>query len=203
MPQITFTQPLPLYLLLSLVIAVALFFFVYRFRNLFRPLSRKGPGFEGLPTVLIAGVPRAGKSTLFRQFTQDGISASDGAYLPKQVNLSQIPATPLQFVDMDKKISNEDFDRLKERGDFIVFLFDSSPEALPVQTQLNLLDWVWSKNTPVLPLINLKDEVDEGKIEEIKHKLSKDIPKISLKREGREFLEKVLSRYFTEGKKFI
>jgi GTP1/Obg family GTP-binding protein len=165
------------------MIGIALFFFAFRFRDvLWSPGKKIKLPLEDVPTVLIAGTPKSGKSSFFQHFAKNpnkfSIAGDTGQFV-----VTTLSGNSIQLIDIPKCIQRKGIEFLKPWIDLVIFLFDVSPNSFPIETQMNMMRSLEKKlpGVSVLPVINIKDEINEDKVNELERKLSKDIPRISVK----------------------
>lgn len=201
MVSILLAQPVLLEWLLSLMIVISLFFFAFKLRGFFfrgLAVSKALPLKKPLSTILIEGSPKSGKSLLFQKFIGTGSPFSMGGGVC-QYGIMKMFGEPVQFIDVTKHVNDEELNHLDSHLNAIVFIFDVSKNSYPISTQIRLLTNLQDKfrDRPVLPIVNIKGKADEEKLQELKEKLSKDIPEVSLKRgEGVEKIRNVISYNF-------
>jgi GTP1/Obg family GTP-binding protein len=193
--SITFIQPFSLPLIFSLVIGIATIAFILRLIRMKIPQLK--PPFT-LPTILIAGVPGAGKTSLFNRFISDNkekILIKDGSYAVGIMKLSD--GRSFQLLDAPKFILPSDGESLKGRVDLILFIFDASRQSPPILTQLNFMQNLEKmfEGVPIFPIINTKDSPDNKKIRELNKLLYPDVPRISIKDEKLDTLRDIFSRF--------
>ncbi|MCI4455821.1 MAG: 50S ribosome-binding GTPase [Sulfolobus sp.] len=145
-----------------------------------------------LPTIIIAGPPNVGKSTLVSRISSAKPEVASYPFTTKEIHVGHIDTEwgKVQVIDtpgiLDRPMSERNpiefkaINAIKNLNGIVVFLFDVSQGALySAKEQIDLFEEVSSiKRT--LPALNKIDWVDEGLREEIAS---------YLKRKGIRFLE--------------
>lgn len=141
-----------------------------------------------LPTIIIAGPPNAGKSTLVRKISTGKPKVAVYPFTTKDVHVGHIinEFQRIQVIDtpgiLDRpmkernKIELKAISAIKNLEGIIVFLFDtSSLSMLKPKEQINLYNEVKGLGKIVVPVINKIDHVDEELYNLIKRELEKEL----------------------------
>ena len=142
---------------------------------------------EGLPVVVVAGIPSAGKSTLVKRVSTANPEVADYPFTTKTiiVGKARCPNTVFYIVDTPGLLERplEELNDIERKAlaalitlpDIVVFLFDASAERyVDVEGQLRLFDsireLVSGRGIPVIPVVNKIDASDENALKLIKEK---------------------------------
>ncbi|ACX72624.1 small GTP-binding protein [Methanocaldococcus vulcanius M7] len=141
------------------------------------------PTFKDLPTVVIAGYPNVGKSTLLKKLTGADVEINSYPFTTKGINVGYMGE--IQMVDTPGLLDRP----LHERNDIelqailalnylanvVLFVIDASEFCgYTIEDQINLLREVKQLfNVPIIVAINKIDLASEDKIKEIEEKLKK------------------------------
>ncbi len=127
-------------------------------------------------TTVIAGFPNVGKSTLLRQITNAEPEVADYPFTTKGIQIGhfELRWQKYQIIDtpglLDRPVQDMNpielnaMVALEHLADLILFIFDpSQTSGFPVENQVNLY---WEikqifRNTPILPLLNKMDLVED------------------------------------------
>jgi nucleolar GTP-binding protein len=174
-----------------------------------------------LPTIVIAGAPNVGKSSLVRDISSGIPEVGEYPFTTKQIvfghreygfMIIQIVDTP-GILDRPIKersmIERQSIATIRYVSDIIVFMFDVSKDAaIPLNEQLNLIEEITNEfpDTPIVKVLNKIDLISEKE----KEKISRDLQiefQISLKnkmgiKELAEKLEKMTKKIIKESEKF-
>ncbi len=141
-------------------------------------------------TAVIAGFPNVGKSTLLRQITNAEPEVADYPFTTKGIQIGhfELRWQKYQIIDtpglLDRPVQDMNpielnaMVALEHLADLILFIFDpSQTSGFPVENQVNLY---WEikqifQNTPILPLFNKMDLVeDEENVKYIEEHINKE-----------------------------
>ncbi len=135
-----------------------------------------------LPTIVIAGHPNVGKSTLLRQLTNAKPEVASYPFTTKGINVGQFEEHYLRYQVIDtpglldrplserNEIEKQAILALKHLGKVIVYIFDPSEYCgYPVEDQMHLFDEIYAefREFPFIVVLNKVDVASEGKIREI------------------------------------
>ena len=127
-------------------------------------------------TTVISGFPNVGKSTLLRQITNAEPEVADYPFTTKGIQIGhfELRWQKYQIIDtpglLDRPVQDMNpielnaMVALEHLADLILFIFDpSQTSGFPVENQVNLY---WEikqifRNTPILPLLNKMDLVED------------------------------------------
>ena len=136
-----------------------------------------------LPTIIIAGAPNVGKSTLVGKISSAKPEVASYPFTTKEIHVGHIDTGlyKVQVIDtpgildrpMSKrnKIELQAINAIKNLEGVILFLFDVSKSAMyTAKEQLDLYEEVKSLGKKVIPVINKIDDKDEELYREIKSK---------------------------------
>jgi len=160
------------------------------------------------PTVVIAGPPNVGKSSLVRALSKAKPEVREYPFTTKELTIGHIKLNNhiVQVIDtpglLDRPLEERNpielkaILALKHLASIIVFVLDPTETCgFPLEYQLHVLDDVLKnfKNIPIIVALNKNDIVDKNQLEKFLEHLSKrsivDAAKISaLKREGIDVL---------------
>lgn len=154
----------------------------------------KTPCFEDLPTIVVAGMPQTGKSTLVGRISSAKPKVSSFPFATKDVILGHtvVGGVKLQIVDtpgiLDRPISElnvieqKAYVAIKYLADLILFLIDPLETYYSLQSQLNLLSNVVKEfgTNKVLVLVNKIDTASPEKIAYVKELIRREFKEITL-----------------------
>lgn len=162
-----------------------------------------------LPTVVIAGHPNVGKSTLLRALTNAKPEVASYPFTTKGINVGQFEEHYLRYQVIDtpglldrplserNEVEKHAILALKHLGDVIVYIFDPSEYCgFPVEEQTHLFEEILGEfgEFPFIVAINKVDMADKGKVRAIEEFVrSKGLEPVrisALTREGIEELKK-------------
>ncbi|NJE48777.1 NOG1 family protein [Thermococcus sp. 9N3] len=162
-----------------------------------------------LPTVVIAGHPNVGKSTLLRALTNAKPEVASYPFTTKGINVGQFEEHYLRYQVIDtpglldrplserNEVEKQAILALKHLGDVIVYIFDPSEYCgFPIEEQMHLFEEILNEfgEFPFIVAINKVDIADEEKtkaVEEFVRARGLEPIKISaLTGEGLEELKK-------------
>lgn len=158
------------------------------------------PDFDvSLPTVVIAGAPNVGKSSLVREISTGTPEIGEYPFTTKKIifghwdllyTIAQVVDTP-GLLDRPFKERNiielQSITSIRHISDIIVFMFDLSKEtALPQEEQLNLFNDIVEKfpETPFIKVLNKVDLLSPTEVEEAQTSLNQDFNISTLTKEG-------------------
>ena len=166
-----------------------------------------------VPTIVIAGHPNVGKSTLLRELTDAKPKVASYPFTTKGINVGQFEEHYLRYQVIDtpglldrplserNEIERQAILALKHLGDVIVYMFDPSEYCgYPVEEQIHLFEEIRKEfgELPFVVAINKVDVADKSKISAIKTFLEKRrVPYVelsALKGEGIEELREEVLR---------
>ena len=171
----------------------------------------KFPDIKDLPTIVIAGAPNVGKSTLLRALTGAKPKIESYPFTTKRILLGyfehnhrkyQVVDTPGlldRAIEKRNPVERQAILALRYLAQIIIFLFDITEICgYPIDYQLRIFNEVSSLfNVEVLPIVNKADITEKKKIEEFRIKFGRNFLTCSaLQREGiedikREILKKM------------
>jgi len=162
-----------------------------------------------LPTVVIAGHPNVGKSTLLRALTNAKPEVASYPFTTKGINVGQFEEHYLRYQVIDtpglldrplserNEVEKQAILALKHLGDVIVYIFDPSEYCgFPVEEQVHLFEEIYNEfgEFPFIVAINKVDVADEKKVraveEFVKTKGLEPVRISALNGEGLEELKK-------------
>ncbi len=149
------------------------------------PRLKRIPGIDPeKPTIIVAGMPQVGKSTLVKKISTAEPEIAPYPFTTKNLVLGHVRigvAYELQAIDtpglLDRPLEERNpielqaIMALKHLKGVIVYLFDASRNSYyTVREQIRVLEDILSrfKDKPVIVAVNKVDEADESRIEEIK-----------------------------------
>jgi nucleolar GTP-binding protein len=167
------------------------------------------PTFKDLPTVVIAGYPNVGKSTLLKKLTGADVEINSYPFTTKGINVGYMEE--IQMVDTPGLLDRPLYERndielqailaLNYLANLILFIIDASEFCgYTIDEQINLFKEIRELfKVPIVVAINKIDLVDEERIKEVEDKLKdfeiEAIYKISADKEiGLEELKKDIKR---------
>jgi len=140
-----------------------------------------------LPTIIVAGPPNAGKSTLVGKISTAKPEVAVYPFTTKDIHVGHIinELQRIQVIDtpgiLDRPMKERNeielkaINAIKNLEGIIVFLFDvSSLSMLKPKEQINLYNEVKGLGKTVVPVINKIDDVDEELYNLIKRELEKE-----------------------------
>ncbi|AHL21981.1 NOG1 family protein [Thermococcus nautili] len=131
-----------------------------------------------LPTVVIAGHPNVGKSTLLRALTNAKPEVASYPFTTKGINVGQFEEHYLRYQVIDtpglldrplserNEVEKQAILALKHLGDVIVYIFDPSEYCgFPIEEQMHLFEEILNEfgEFPFIVAINKVDIADEEK----------------------------------------
>ncbi len=135
-----------------------------------------------LPTVVIAGHPNVGKSTLLRALTNAKPEVASYPFTTKGINVGQFEEHYLKYQVIDtpglldrplserNEVEKQAILALKHLGDVIVYIFDPSEYCgFPIEEQMHLFEEIYSEfgEFPFIVVLNKADIADEKKMKKI------------------------------------
>ncbi|NJD99175.1 NOG1 family protein [Thermococcus sp. LS1] len=135
-----------------------------------------------LPTVVIAGHPNVGKSTLLRALTNAKPEVASYPFTTKGINVGQFEEHYLKYQVIDtpglldrplserNEIERQAILALKHLGRVIVYIFDPSEYCgFPIEEQMHLFEEIYEefKDFPFIVVLNKVDIADEEKIKQV------------------------------------
>ncbi len=154
-----------------------------RYLNLARDALKTLPVVDlEIPTVVIAGHPNVGKSTLLRALTNAKPEVASYPFTTKGINVGQFEEHYLRYQVIDtpglldrplserNEVERQAILALKHLGDVIVYMFDPSEYCgYPVEEQLHLFDEIHREfeGFPFLVVLNKVDIADEKKTKRV------------------------------------
>lgn len=132
-----------------------------------------------LPTVVIAGHPNVGKSTLLRTLTNAKPEVASYPFTTKGINVGQFEEHYLKYQVIDtpglldrplserNEIERQAILALKHLGRVIVYIFDPSEYCgFPIEEQMHLFEEIYEefRDFPFIVVLNKVDIADEEKI---------------------------------------
>ncbi|WP_423793100.1 NOG1 family protein [Methanocaldococcus indicus] len=172
------------------------------------------PTFRDTFTVVLAGYPNVGKSTILKKLTGADVEINSYPFTTKGINVGHLE--DIQIIDTPGLLDRPLYERndielqailaLNYLANLILFVIDISEYCgYTLEEQLNLLKEIKNLfNIPIMVVINKVDLVDENKINEIKEKLRElgieDILEISADKEiNLDELKKLLKEKFKQN----
>ncbi len=162
-----------------------------------------------LPTVVIAGHPNVGKSTLLRALTNAKPEVASYPFTTKGINVGQFEEHYLKYQVIDtpglldrpiserNEVEKQAILALKHLGDVIVYIFDPSEYCgFPIEEQMHLFEEIYSEfgELPFIVAINKVDIAEEENVrtveEFVKSKGLEPVKISALTGEGLEELKK-------------
>ncbi|AIF69020.1 hypothetical protein PAP_03000 [Palaeococcus pacificus DY20341] len=135
-----------------------------------------------LPTIVIAGHPNVGKSTLLRQLTNAKPEVASYPFTTKGINVGQFEEHWLKYQVIDtpglldrplserNEIERQAILALKHLGKVIIYIFDPSEYCgYPIEHQMHLFEEIYEefKEFPFIVVLNKTDIADEEKIQKV------------------------------------
>ncbi|WP_456320795.1 NOG1 family protein [Palaeococcus sp. (in: euryarchaeotes)] len=135
-----------------------------------------------LPTIVIAGHPNVGKSTLLRQLTNAKPEVASYPFTTKGINVGQFEEHWLKYQVIDtpglldrplserNEIERQAILALKHLGKVIIYIFDPSEYCgYPVGDQMHLFKEIYEefREFPFIVVLNKTDIADEEKIQKV------------------------------------
>jgi len=174
-----------------------------------------------LPTIVVAGAPNVGKSSLVREISSGIPEVGEYPFTTKEVVFGhrEYDFMKIQIVDtpglLDRPIKErsmierQSIATMRYISDIIVFMFDISKDAaISIKEQMNLIDEIEREfpDTPILRVLNKTDLIAEEEIMNISRDLDIEF-QISLKNKMGinkliEKLELVTRKIIKEAEKF-
>ncbi|WP_461866432.1 NOG1 family protein [Thermococcus sp.] len=151
--------------------------------NQARNVLRELPVIElDLPTIVIAGHPNVGKSTLLRALTNAKPEVASYPFTTKGINVGQFEEHYLRYQVIDtpglldrplserNEIERQAILALKHLGKVIIYIFDPSEHCgYPITEQMHLFEEIYNefREFPFIVVLNKVDIADEEKIKEV------------------------------------
>ncbi|WP_456419971.1 NOG1 family protein [Methanocaldococcus infernus] len=174
------------------------------------------PTFKELPTIVIAGYPNVGKSTLLKKLTGADVEINSYPFTTKGINVGYLEE--FQIIDTPGLLDRPLHERndielqailaLNYLANLILFIIDASEYCgFPIESQIKLLDEIRELfKIPIFVAINKVDLADEEAIKKVEEELRKrnlDYIKISADKELNleELKKEIKRRAFEEFKK--
>ncbi|HDZ35376.1 MAG TPA: NOG1 family protein [Thermococcus sp.] len=135
-----------------------------------------------LPTVVIAGHPNVGKSTLLRALTNAKPEVASYPFTTKGINVGQFEEHYLKYQVIDtpglldrplserNEVERQAILALKHLGKVIVYIFDPSEYCgFPIEEQMHLFEEIYKEfgEFPFIVVLNKVDIADEEKIKQV------------------------------------
>ncbi|USG99792.1 NOG1 family protein [Thermococcus argininiproducens] len=135
-----------------------------------------------LPTIVIAGHPNVGKSTLLRRLTNAKPEIATYPFTTKGINVGQFEEHWLRYQVIDtpglldrplserNEIERQAILALKHLGKLIIYIFDPSEYCgYPIEEQMHLFEEVYREfgGFPFIVVLNKTDIANEDKIREV------------------------------------
>jgi nucleolar GTP-binding protein len=135
-----------------------------------------------LPTIVIAGHPNVGKSTLLRALTNAKPEVASYPFTTKGINVGQFEEHYLRYQVIDtpglldrplserNEVEKQAILALKHLGDVIIYIFDPSEYCgFPIEEQMHLFEEIHREfgELPFIVVLNKVDIADEEKIRKI------------------------------------
>lgn len=172
-----------------------------------KSLSRFKAIDPSLPTIVIAGAPNVGKSTLVGKISSAKPEVASYPFTTKEIHVGHIDLGffKAQVIDtpgiLDRpmakrnKIELQAINAIKNLDGIILFIFDVSKTSLySAKEQLDLYEEVKGLGKRVIPVLNKIDDKDEKLYEEIKTKANPEFEISAEKGDGvNELLNYVIS----------
>lgn len=147
-------------------------------------------------TIIIAGPPNAGKSTLVSSITKANTKVASYPFTTKEIiighfeydksNIIQIVDTP-GLLDREinemNEIEKKAISALTYLDGIIIFILDPSKNAyMPIEEQFNIINNIKSiiKNKKIILIINKIDLLNESELKDLDSLLIKNIEKLSI-----------------------
>ncbi|NJE25838.1 NOG1 family protein [Thermococcus sp. MV5] len=135
-----------------------------------------------LPTIVIAGHPNVGKSTLLRRLTNAKPEIATYPFTTKGINVGQFEEHWLRYQVIDtpglldrplserNEIERQAILALKHLGKLVIYIFDPSEYCgYPIEEQMHLFEEVYKEfgDFPFIVVLNKTDIANEDKIREV------------------------------------
>lgn len=135
-----------------------------------------------LPTIVIAGHPNVGKSTLLRALTNAKPEVASYPFTTKGINVGQFEEHYLRYQVIDtpglldrplserNEVERQAILALKHLGKVIIYIFDPSEHCgYPVEEQMHLFEEIYAEfgEFPFIAVLNKVDIADEETIKEV------------------------------------
>ncbi|MDK2854429.1 MAG: nucleolar GTP-binding protein, partial [Thermococcaceae archaeon] len=163
-----------------------------------------------LPTIVIAGHPNVGKSTLLRKLTNAKPEVASYPFTTKGINVGQFEEHWMKYQVIDtpglldrplserNEIEKQAILALKHLGKLIIYIFDPSEYCgFPVEEQMHLFEEIYKEfgEFPFIVVLNKIDIADEEKIKKIEEFLrAKGIEPLKISAEKGIGIEKLKER---------
>lgn len=148
------------------------------------------------PTIVIAGPPNVGKSSLVRAISTARVEVASYPFTTKDISVGHFLKDNLRFQVIDtpglldrpmserNPIERKSILCLKNASDLIVFLFDVSPEKYyAIEKQISVYSEIKGlfNDKEVIPVINKIDAAIKEDVKQVYKALGEDVLKISVK----------------------
>jgi nucleolar GTP-binding protein len=170
------------------------------------------PTIKEVFTVVIAGMPNVGKSSLLRQLTSSKPEVKEYPFTTKNILLGYMEAghRHVQIIDtpglLDRPIKERNpIERqavlvLRRLADIILFLFDPTPTSgFPLDSQLELYTEIDKSFKNVVPVVNKIDIGDTVNIKTLEVKIGKKALKCSAKEGQVEEVHRAILTFLRKG----
>ncbi|BFH74519.1 50S ribosome-binding GTPase [Sulfurisphaera javensis] len=145
-----------------------------------------------LPTIIVAGPPNVGKSTIVSKISSAKPEVASYPFTTKEIHVGHIDTGLLKIQVIDtpgildrpmserNKIELKAINAIKNLNGIIIFLFDVSNSSLySSKEQLDLYNEIKQLNKEVIPVLNKIDDKNEKLYEEIKGQIKEKAFEIS------------------------
>jgi nucleolar GTP-binding protein len=174
-----------------------------------------------LPTIVIAGAPNVGKSSLVREISSGIPEVGEYPFTTKEVFFGhrEYNFIKIQIVDtpgiLDKPIKErsvierQSIATIRYVSDIIVFMFDISKDAaIPLEDQMNLIEEIANEfpDTPIIRVLNKIDLISENEQRDISKDLNIEFQISLISKTGiielTKVLEQITRKIIKESDKF-